>query len=275
MHSKTVTAIEIIKELPTDGHSPLLVVGNDYEMYVAKNDKGKIPPLTLINEFLSSFFLNKWGIETPESELINIPKDLLKATNDLSFNHKLHYYDIPCFGSKFVKDSIDVNSLLITKKKKLFNRIINPSDLFHLTLYDTWVENDDRKPTNYNLIFKPKNSKYQIMPIDNAYIFSTMSYKDLDPKYGAAVSANEHLLVSELGYLIKQNIIVNEDFIKKEKEYFYICIDKCKSAYHEFISQIDNIYSLESNLTSKLYDFLFDKERNNKVFEEYVYRLNQ
>jgi hypothetical protein len=46
----------IFKELPTEGHSPLLVLGSDFEMYVAKNDKGKEPPFALINEFISSYF---------------------------------------------------------------------------------------------------------------------------------------------------------------------------------------------------------------------------
>jgi hypothetical protein len=45
----------IIKELRTEGHSPLLVLGSDYEMYVGKNDRGKEPPFALINECLASF----------------------------------------------------------------------------------------------------------------------------------------------------------------------------------------------------------------------------
>jgi hypothetical protein len=67
----------IIKELPTEGHSPLLVLGSDYEMYVAKNDKGKNPPFSLINEFLASFCLKKWNIATAETKLITVANELI------------------------------------------------------------------------------------------------------------------------------------------------------------------------------------------------------
>lgn len=264
----------IIKELPTEGHSPLLVLGSDYEMYVAKNDKGKEPPFALINECLASYCLNKWNIASPNTKLISIANELIVAQDNLSINHRPHYYNMPCFGSKFVNSSIDVNALLVTNKKKAFNKLNNPFDVFHITLFDTWVENDDRKPTNYNLILEPDNNKFNVLPIDNAFIFSTMSYQDLDPEY-VSVSVNDHLLVSDLGYLIKKNTTIDNNFINNEREYFYLCIERCEQDFDNFMNQVAGYYTIDSVSVTRLKEFLFSEERNTKVFDEYVYRLNQ
>jgi hypothetical protein len=269
-----INANSIIKELRTDGHSPLLLIGSDYEMYVAKNDKGKEPPFALINECFALYCLNKWNITTPLAKLISVANELIISQDNLSINHRPYYYNMPCFGSKFVNSSIDVNDLFITNKRKSFNKLNNPLDVFHITLFDTWVENDDRKPTNYNLILEPYNNKFNILPIDNAFIFSTLSYQDLDPEY-VSVSVNDHLLVSDLGYLIKKNTTIDKNFINKEREYFYLCIERCKQDFDDFMNQVVGFYAIDSFSIARLKEFLFSKERNNKVFDEYVYRLIQ
>lgn len=264
----------IIKELPTEGHSPLLVLGSDFKMYVAKNDKGKQPPYSLINECLGSYFFNHWDIVTPSVKIIEIAKELVDNQDGLSNNHRTHYYNTPCFGSEFVDNAIDVNALLVTDKKKAFNKLQNPIDVFHITLFDTWVENDDRKPTNYNLILEPAEKKFNVIPIDNAFIFSTMSYSDLNPEF-VSVSVNDHLLVSDLGYLVKKNIAVTNNFINKEREYFYLCIERCKHNFDAFMAQVICFYNVDSDSVVSLKEFLFNEDRNNKVFDEYVYRLRQ
>jgi hypothetical protein len=243
----------------------LLVMGSDFEMYVVKNEKSKKPPFSLINECLASFFLRYWQIKAPKVKLIWVSGELIKARSDLSLNHKLHFYDIPCFGSEFIPNSFDINTLLFSNKKRTFNKLKNPLDLFHITLFDTWVENDDRKPTNYNLVLEPSQGKLNIIPIDNAYIFSTISYKDLNPKY-VAVSTNDHLLVSDLGYLIKKNTTIDDNFIMSEREYFYLCIKQCERYFDKVIRQIADIYTLDSALVTNLKAFLFSKDRNKKNF---------
>jgi hypothetical protein len=265
----------ILRELPTEGHSPLLVIGSDYEMYVAKNDKGKEPPFALINECLAAYCLNRWQIATPNVSLVNVAKELITVQDNLSNNHRPHYYDMPCFGSKFVKNPVDVNALLVTDKKKAYNKILNPLDVLHITLFDTWVENDDRKPTNYNLILEPNVNKFRVLPIDNAFIFSTMSYQDLNPDYGVSVSVNDHLLVSELGHLIKKNTTIDDNFINNEREYFYLCLERSEQGFDAFMNQVAGYYTIDSVSVTRLKEFLFSEERNTKVFDEYVYRLNQ
>lgn len=76
---KSIHTNSILKELPIEGHSPLLVLGSDYEMYVAKNGNGKEPPFALLNEFLAAFCLNQWGVATPSVKLITLANELLRG----------------------------------------------------------------------------------------------------------------------------------------------------------------------------------------------------
>jgi len=274
MNLEQINTNTILKELPTEGHSPLLLVGSDYKMYVAKNDKGKLPPISLINECFASFCFNNWGVLTPKIKIIELAKELIRTQENLSNNHKPYYYDTLCFGSEFVNNAIDVNAFLISDSKKAYNKLNNPLDLFHITLFDTWVENDDRKPTNYNLVLQPIKDKFNIIPIDNAFIFSTMNYRYLNFDFVSA-SANDHLLVSDLGYLVKNNFRVTNKFINNEREYFYLCIEKCRLNFDSFMNRLSAFYTLDKDSSRNLKDFLFDAKRNNKVFEEYVFRLNQ
>src|SRR5690625_4987605 len=113
---KSIHANAIIREIKTDGHSPLLIIGSDYELYVAKNDKGKIPPISLINECLAAYLLDCFDIKIPEWKIVNVNKELIAIKQNLTSNHKKFYYDTPCFGSKFIKNAIDVNDFLLTHK---------------------------------------------------------------------------------------------------------------------------------------------------------------
>ena len=272
---ESIHANSLIREIRTDGHSPLLVIGSDYKMYVAKNDKGKIPPVSLINECLAAYLLNCFDVKTPDSKIIYIDKGLINSKQGLSLNHRSYYYDTPCFGSKFIKSSIDINKFLITDKKKAYNKISNPLDVFHITLFDTWVENDDRKPTNYNLVLEPGNNRFTVIPIDNAFIFSTQSYQYLNPDYGVAVSVNDHLLVSDLGFLVKKFTAIDNSFVNSERDYFYLCLERCKENFDNFIKEIRVYYSLDADSVNNIKGFLFNEVRNRKVFEEYIYRLEQ
>jgi hypothetical protein len=270
---KKVEGLAIQKEIPTSGHSPLLVMGDDYKLYVVKNNKGKNLATELINEFLANFLLYLWNIKVPNAVYFNLDAELLESGNYSSF-HKKHYYNDTCFGSEFFDPAIDLNDLMSGTNKVSYNHFNNPKDFFHIALFDIWVENDDRKPSNYNLIEIPESGKFTIIPIDHAFIFGTLKYEQLSP-LPFTPSDNEHILISDLGYIFKKYTNINENFITFEREYFYLCIDKCKKEIDKFFLQINKTYDLDENSVIKLKEFLFNTERNEKVFIEYLYRISQ
>ena len=271
---KIINAIKIQEEIHTDGHSPLRIFGDDFKDYIVKNDKGHNPPVCILNEIFANQFLNEWKISTPTMALMNVNIDLLED-NQLSINHKPSFYSkYPCFASEYINYIYEVNQLIINQSKEVFNKIENPLDIFRITLFDTWVENDDRKPSNYNLLFAPNNGKFKILAIDNAFIFSSLSYNHLNYTE-ASVSVNDHLLVSDLGFLVKKYYPIDQDFIKAEREYFYFCVQKCQKNFNTIAQNIKLIYKVEDETIETLKTFLFNKERNKNVFDEYIYRINQ
>ncbi len=262
----------IIKEIPTEGHSPLLVIGEDFNKYIIKNSRAQ-SPLYLLNESFASFFLDLWGIPTPDGGYVKLSTNLLEQGNYSSY-HKKHYYESPAFSSKVVDRIIDINDLLFSNTKKSFNTIFNPVDFLHISLFDTWVENDDRKPTNYNLIADNIKGKHRIIAIDHAYIFSSINYSHLDPCSYSPI-ANDHLLISSLGRLVKKHIKIDVNFLASEQQYFYLCVERSKKEFDDFSRKLSLVYQIDSNSMQKLKSYIFNKERNKKVFDEYVYRLNQ
>ena len=101
------TAISCREEILTDGNSPIKIIADDYEMYVAKNSKNKHPATDIINEVLAYYLLTLWEVQTAAAALINI--DVAMLLPSYTNAHKKHYYSKPVFGSKWIEGAIDSN----------------------------------------------------------------------------------------------------------------------------------------------------------------------
>ena len=267
---KHITATSLKEEITTEGNSPIKVIGSDYNMYVAKNSKNKLPATDMINEVLAHYFLRLWQIPTPEIALITIdPAHLLP---EYSIHHRPHYYNHEVFGSQWINNAVDSSLLFEINNKKEYCKFNHPEILFDIGLFDIWVENDDRKPSNHNLLIQSINGKQHIIPIDHSFIFSSMNYNNLDPSQFCPID-NENIFVSSLGSSLKQ-------FKKKKKEWrtidiekFYICTQLCKENYVSIIGNIPLSWGFTEDHQQKLYDFLFNEIRNKQVYEEFEYKL--
>ena len=102
----------IIGEIRTDGHSPLMVLGNDFNTYVVKNDKAQKPPFYLLNECIASAFLAIWDLPAATTCLMELDKSLIVELDNLSPVHKPVFYDNLCFASRFISNTIDLNEIL-------------------------------------------------------------------------------------------------------------------------------------------------------------------
>jgi hypothetical protein len=267
----SINAISIIEEIRTDGHSPLKVIGNNRLIYVVKNSRGQIREREIINEFIANYLLQLWKLPTANCSLVNVPPELIKGQG-FSNSHKTHYYDNLCFGSEWIENATDLSNFLISNRNGTYNKLINPLDFLRITLFDEWVENDDRKPTNYNLVLLPDSKKYKIIPIDHAFIFSTMNYEYLKPELYSP-RGNDHLLVSDLGTLIKRLHPIDKELIYREKEYFYLCIELCQKHVDDIFQIITTHFNVDQNKINHVKTFLFNMDRNEKVFKEHIYRL--
>ncbi|NDV14912.1 hypothetical protein GO009_02645 [Muricauda sp. TY007] len=266
-----INAISVDREIYTDGHSPLLTIGEDYEKYVVKNSKGRIPAFDLVNEFLANGLLQCWKIPTPGCAILKIDSSLVVGYSN---NHQARFYNYSSFGSRVLPKKLDLNEFTVAKNKSVFNKLCNPIDILRIGLFDLWVSNDDRKPTNQNLILSiDDGGKYTITAIDHAFIFETLPYQDLNPKHFSP-SINDHIILSDLAKIVKRYTNIDESFVKSEREYFYFCLEESLKNFEKIINNIPIDLGLNNDLTNFLSQFLFNQERNEKVFAEHIYRLS-
>ncbi len=269
---KKVSVIFVEEEFKTSGHSPFLATCNDFEKYVVKHDKGK--SLCIINEFLACFLLEHFGLPFAASALVDIPFSIIKDNPTLSDkNKKAIYYEKPCFGSSFFKEIIDINNFGLNYTSDFFKRLNNPLEVLRIALFDAWVENDDRKPTNYNMLLVKDTGKYKAVPIDHSFIFETISHSFLDPSLFVAKD-NDHLLEAGFGFFVKKQFTINERFVENERSYFLSSIHSCQKYFFTFAKELQIYYDFSDADIEKISLFLFDETRNQQVFEEHIYRLN-
>ncbi len=263
-------AIVLLEEIPTDGNSPIKVITDDYECYVAKNSKNKTPSTDIINEVICSCFLKLWDIPVPDFAFVKIQPQ--KIRNQYSSSHKPNYYIKPVFGSKWLNKAVDINLILADSNKKGLNLVSNPLDLFKIGLFDIWIENDDRKNTNYNLLLNPIDELLEITAIDHSFVFSTMNYKDLNPSLFCPIE-NDNLLVSEFAKVLKKYKTSNRTNCTNDYKNFYICVQKCEKHFLEIIEQIPVEWGFTEEHSICLRNFLFNKIRNKEVFYDYIRKV--
>lgn len=259
-------------EIRTTGNSPIKVITENYEMYLAKNSKSLNPANDIINELVAHCFLKLWKLKTPNIAILDFPKDLLLPEYSKS-HHDPVFYEKPIFGSKWEKDAFDSNKFFNLKTKYDIRDFNNPLDVFKIGLFDIWIENDDRKPSNQNILFQEdENQKFNIIPIDHCYIFSTMNYQDLLPENFCPIF-NENLLVTDLAKSLKKTKHKNRNWDTEDKDYFYLCISNCEKYFDEIIRYIPVEWNFTEVDTKSLKNLLFDQERNKKVLADYLEKV--
>lgn len=267
-----ITPLSLQNEIHTDGNSPIKVIGSDYNLYAVKNSKNKNPSTDIINEMLAHYFLTLWGIKTPDISLMKISSDMLLP--EYSNFHRPHYYNNEVFCSKWIPNSIDSSEIFQIGNKNDYQKFDNPEILFEIGLFDIWVENDDRKPTNHNLLIHLEDELQSFIPIDHSFIFGSVNYLDLDPNLFAPID-NENIFVSKLGASLKQYIHRTQTNWSHTIEKFYLCVEECRQNFDFIVAQIPLGWGFTQKHKQKLYEFLFNEERNRKVYNEFQYKLRK
>lgn len=240
-------------------------------MYLSKNSKNKNPATDIINEVLCNYFLNIWGISTPDAAIINIDPNNLLAEYSKP-NHKPRFYNKPVFGSKWIKGALDCNAFISINSKHDYDKFHNPEIIFDIGLFDIWIENDDRRATNTNLLLQTINGQYKILPIDHSLLFNGLTYKDLNPDIFCPID-NENIFRTDLAVSLKQYKKKKKDWQIYDEQKFYLCIENCKLNYPHIVKNIPVSWGFTLPLQNKLHDFLFNEKRNELVFREYLYKM--
>lgn len=266
IHHKVV--ISIIEQYNTDGHSPYLVLTEDLEKYVLKAYKNRLDRSSLVKEFLCASLLNCWDINLPTVAKLTLSPELLDS--NIVQNTNRFSYSVSFFGSELKTNSIDLQVFISANGKVSLRKILNPSVLLDIALFDIWTENDDRKPSNNNLLLCPDNKGLLITPIDHALTFASLEINQLNPNF-VNFSDNDSIAYSPLGYTVTRQMKINAEWLAKAKEKFYIRISKTEQNFQLICDNLPLEFCLADEEKEKLSYFLFNEERNNNVFNQFSY----
>jgi len=175
-----------------------------------------------------------------------------------------------CFGSENIKDANEISLLTDDKSLWSLKSLNQPLDYLKIGLFDLWVCNDDRKPTNPNLLMVPKSNGFELVAIDHAYTFSTLPYNDLRPHL--QMSWNESILLTDQALHIAS---LNGSAVADMQSYFYQNVDKCKQEYPDILQSIEECLKLTIPEKTYLEQFLFDQQRIDNTFAGFLERLTQ
>jgi hypothetical protein len=269
---KIVLSIE--HEVKTDGHSPLLVIADDFKKYIIKSTRGQKPSYNIINEFLCAYLLKLWSVPVPEFAAVTLNPELLKGRNFSDF-HKPHFYQNITFGSLCLDKAVEMGPQRIKNKYDL-KKFNNPTDLLKIGLFDIWIENTDRKPTNNNILFSITGNHLTINAIDHAFTFDSVSYSDLNTDY-IVNTYNDNILETELAKdilsILRRDPAWN-DWIRRFGDNYYLCIENCKQNFDLIVKYIPNELGFDIALSKFIRDFLFNENRNKNVFTEFLSRIS-
>lgn len=256
-----------MKKLPTVGSEPLLVICDDYEDYLVKNDRLTVPAHTLINEVICHYLLKLWNIATPEIALINLEAATMKK--DFGVRHKARYYERFAFGCKVMRSAIDANEFLESSKKTDYNKLYKPIELARIGLFDMWVENDDRPPDLKNLMLYETEEGYRFLAIDNGMAFRTGAYSTL-ADLSFLPTENNYCLQSTFFKKIRHHLKDETGMLLGEKENFYLCIASCHQYFDDIAQLLPQEWGFTKDVKSLVHNFLFNSNRNGTVFENFL-----
>lgn len=258
-----------IKEMATEGHSPVLFHCSDDYNYFCKYRIGiqQDEINCLAFETIANRLLNYLNIPTPEIALVKISPQTLDRKIILK-NHKMKD-DMIVFGSKSIHPSLVLTDLAICKDKHEFNKIANPEDLIKIAIFDLWVENVDRgrpmQPVgfNYNLLIAEEDQKEKIVAFDHAFIFGGSK------AIGGFISGAP---------IISSNKLHKTPYFKSvikhfsPEEYTYIIDNFLSLLHHDYIKiisqtvdEISEYWELLPNLAERASAFLMTKKRIEEI----------
>ncbi len=238
------------KVYPTAGN-PMLVTCDDLQYWICKHSRDASK---LVNELLGSCFATIWDLNTPEISLINVKKEHIPQ-NVQGIN-----FDKPCFGSKYIQSSQEINDTVLAsfRNASFRSKINNRDDFLMIAFFDIWLSNEDRNHNNSNLLID--------FTIQNEICFTVFDHDAIfnsNALHRGVYQINdfESLINTQLANILfkrGRNLVKVVDILVKK---FYICAKECEDNLPDIISLIPLEWGVDKHsLENQLRDNLFTKE---------------
>lgn len=260
---KKVESIILIKELETDGHSPMQFICSDGSVYYVKYRSGKSLNKTEINclvfEMICTRLLQRLQIPVPDHALVIINADSY-VPGQLITNKRYIRQGVIGWGSKEIEQTDLIKEIEQIQKKTEFNKLLNPDDLIRIAIFDLWVDNADRHSGNYNLLVKLENGKLKIITIDHAFTFGGLKGMNIFNTLSQP-SSYRKLMESQYFRAVVKHFTINERLEIANQFLSLISELDIENLANEVFKDIPKEWDIDPQLKKRIIGFLESKQR--------------
>lgn len=251
------------------GCRPVLVLGSDLEYYVCKYQQTGTSSNLLAREYLAAQLLRLWQLPVPDFVLMHIQPEHLPASLGLGIVR----HDVPAFGSRYHRDYKEVDAFLAVIPRGQRGQF-DSTGFLTIAFFDLWIGNDDRHPTNYNLLLAAGTSGYQFIPIDHNHVFhGGNQMREHHP-----LSFQESLLSSPLLRMLfkKGELSHGQRHLQALEKEWYLRHLRCKDALSAILASLPAEWRIDIAKTeAELQSFLFSDQWFEQCWQSFLYHLQQ
>lgn len=263
---------KIITEKTTIGSSPLQVFADDMNYYYTKTTTPQVPRVELINELICAYFAQCWDLKVPNFALSTISdtviENYISENGNLSNRYKpTSFGDNLFFASQIIEPVTELERYILPNQQglKVFNK---PQDLIKIGVFDYWIGNKDRQPSNPNILIGEFGKKFEFRPIDHAAAFAYLTdYKQVKDIL-LSIEPKNNILSSPIVRYIT-NFVSAETYAGLKKE-ILCCIEVVLQSIDFIFEQVPTSWGFSKKQKAHLKQFLADKERNERIVNSYL-----
>jgi hypothetical protein len=263
---------KIISETTTIGSSPLQVLADDMNYYYAKTTTPQVPRVELINELLCAYFAQCWDLKVPPFALVTISdiviKNYISEKGNLSSRYEsTSFGDNLFFASQIIEPVIELEKYLLTNQQSL-KTFHKPQDLIKIGVFDFWIGNKDRQPSNPNVLISGVGQKFNFHPIDHTAAFAYLTdYKKVIDIL-LSIEPKNNILSSPIVCYISN--FVGAEAYGDLKEEILGGIEVVLQSIDFIFEQVPSSWGFSKKQKAHLKQFLSDKERNERIVNSYL-----
>lgn len=271
MQLRTLRSVQDISQVWETNLSPVLVLADDLQPYVAKHNRGLEPCSRLRNEWLAYHFAKLWGLPVLDAALLKLDP---KHVGDKASNFcQPRYFKHTCFATGFIKEATEFGSFL--RKTRNYDRLafLDRNLLLKVVLFDIWLANDDRTANNPNLLMveAPQGVGFRLMDHEAVFHGNNLD-KALPP-----VTFDDTLLAHPaMPALLGRHFYRDPVLVDPPANEAYLCAQSCLDNLPTILAGIPQDWGIDPNTThEQLIAHLFPPGRMDTVIANYHELLDQ
>ncbi len=173
----TLSAVKWFRKMKGGAHSHLLWC-SDEELYVVKFLNNPQTPRVLLAEYLGTKLAAMLGLPVPECAFVEVPKDLIESTPELTILGEGGEM-VPCvsgtqFGSRLIGGLMPGRTMDYLPEDYLAE-VRNIQDFIGMLVFDKWTCNGDGRQAVFDR--RPRQRRYKATFIDQGFCFNAGAWR--------------------------------------------------------------------------------------------------